>query len=371
MDPQVFELVRGYASLVPPSKLSFPNVSPLSTLMEAIVAHLLESDHFQQYAPSAQYQKTFWKWAIDHLERLVSQTEEEVELDDRIYDHYLSFIQQPSAAPDFAIACPRAPPSDSYITHYWCLSGNDKFSSDGLIHLENYQTVTLRESRTTIQDGTTGLRTWLASLVLSKYLINEPDLIANKRILELGSGIGFLGIICASVQLLNQITENAPAPHLWLTDVNDDVLARCKANVQLPCNLSSDHPNVHYRNLDWVEFDQSTSRTAALADMDVLDEDVILGADIVFDPSLIEPLVTVLALRLMKLRQNGRRMALIALTVRNPETFQAFVEAVERAALTIEYVDYTTSGKTFLETSESRQDGSSTVKILRISYKAG
>ena len=82
--------------------------------------------------------------------------------------------------------------------------------------------------------------------------------------------------------------------------------------------------------------------------MDVLDEDVILGADIVgalpfpparlvltlqplqvFDPSLIEPLVTVLALRLMKLRQNGRRMALIALTVRNPETFQTFVDAAE------------------------------------------
>ena len=137
------------------------------------------------------------------------------------------------------------------------------------------------------------------------------DLIANKRILELGSGIGFLGIICASVQLLKQTTENAPAPHLWLTDVNDDVLARCKANVQMPCStsflstirkltgfvnhvdLSSDHPNVHYRNLDWVEFDLSTSRTAALADMDVLDEDVILGADIVGALSL-SPVVLVL-----------------------------------------------------------------------------
>ena len=117
-------------------------------------------------------------------------------MDDRIYNHYLSFIQQPyvlsvsaplyslsminrSAAPDFAIACPRAPPSDSYITHYWCLSGTGKKSLDGLIHLEDYRTVTLRESRTTIQDGTTGLRTWLASLVLSEYLINEPGMAAN------------------------------------------------------------------------------------------------------------------------------------------------------------------------------------------------
>ena len=105
----------------------------------------------------------------------VTACHQDVELDDRIYNHYLSFIQQPyvlsvsaplyslsminrSAAPDFAIACPRAPPSDSYITHYWCLSGTGKKSLDGLIHLEDYRTVTLRESRTTIQDGTTGLR---------------------------------------------------------------------------------------------------------------------------------------------------------------------------------------------------------------------
>ncbi|KAL1748932.1 hypothetical protein HDZ31DRAFT_79288 [Schizophyllum fasciatum] len=370
MDPQIFELLRGYASLVPTNTLSFPNVKSLLMLMDALVVYFLDSAHFQQYAPSTQYQKIFWKWAINHLESLVSQTEEDVELDDRIYNHYLGLIQQSTDAPNLSLTCPRAPPSDSYITHYWRPKGIVRSTSDDLIHLDDYQTVTLRESRTTIQDGTTGLRTWLASLVLSEYLIDAPDLIANKRILELGSGIGFLGVICASLQQLHQTAENAPPPHLWLTDVNEDVLARCKANVQLPCNLSSKHHNIHYRHLDWVEFDQSTSRTAALADMDVLDEDLILGADIVFDPSLIEPLVTVLALRLIKLRQNGRRVALIALTVRNPDTFQAFVDALERAALTIEYVDYRTSGQTFLGTSESGQDSSATVKILRISYTA-
>ncbi|TRM65836.1 hypothetical protein BD626DRAFT_192807 [Schizophyllum amplum] len=267
-------------------------------------------------------------------------------MNDRIYNRYLEVLNQQLDVADSSLSCP--PPTDSFITHYWRLK-NSASSKNSLVNLDDYRTLTLRESRTTIQDGTTGLRTWLASLVLSEYLIDTPDLIANKRILELGSGIGFLGIICASLQRLHQTTESAPPPHLWLTDANEDVLTKCRGNVQLPCNLSSTHPNVHHRLLDWTAFEHSASRSTALADMDALDEDIILGADIVFDPALIEPFVTVLALRLFKLRQNGPRVALIALTVRNPDTFQAFLDAVERAALTVEHVDYQSSGRMFLE----------------------
>ena len=37
-----------------------------------------------------------------------------------------------------------------------------------------YASATLLESRTTIEAGTTGLRTWSASLVLAEYLITNP-----------------------------------------------------------------------------------------------------------------------------------------------------------------------------------------------------
>ena len=37
-----------------------------------------------------------------------------------------------------------------------------------------YASATLLESRTTIEAGTTGLRTWSASLVLGQYLLAHP-----------------------------------------------------------------------------------------------------------------------------------------------------------------------------------------------------
>jgi hypothetical protein len=42
------------------------------------------------------------------------------------------------------------------------------------IDISDYQRTTLLESRTTIERGTTGLRTWLASHVLAQYLVHNP-----------------------------------------------------------------------------------------------------------------------------------------------------------------------------------------------------
>jgi protein-lysine N-methyltransferase EEF2KMT len=66
----------------------------------------------------------------------------------------------------------------------------------------------------------------------------SAELITNKTILELGSGSGFLGIIVASLQQSDRTYDegiHASGP-IWLTDVNDMVLSRCRDNVQLPCS---------------------------------------------------------------------------------------------------------------------------------------
>src|ERR1700733_133627 len=71
------------------------------------------------------------------------------------------------------------------------------------------------------------------------YLISECSLtrsieiIANKRILELGCGTGFLGVIIASLQ---QLSTTQPCP-LWLSDIREEVLTRCRDNIQLPCSM--------------------------------------------------------------------------------------------------------------------------------------
>jgi len=59
------------------------------------------------------------------------------------------------------------PPSPSYVTHYLRLCPG----APDVIHR-----VTLLESRTTIEQGTTGLRTWPAAHALAEWLGKHPGL---------------------------------------------------------------------------------------------------------------------------------------------------------------------------------------------------
>ena len=75
--------------------------------------------------------------------------------------------------------------------------------------------------------------------ISSLYLYVNPALLANKSVLELGSGTGFLGLIAADIQVGHRGTTS---PVLYLTDVNEGVLKRCHENMQLPCSRSVAHP---------------------------------------------------------------------------------------------------------------------------------
>lgn len=61
-------------------------------------------------------------------------------------------------------------PPNSFITHYWKSPETCGYP----IEEDCYETITLLESRSTIEAGTTGLRTWKASLVLAQYFIQHP-----------------------------------------------------------------------------------------------------------------------------------------------------------------------------------------------------
>lgn len=97
-----------------------------------------------------------------------------------------------------------------------------------------------------IEGGTTGLRTWPASLVLAEYLLAHPgmfirtynktsfrhisDTVRDRCVLELGSGVGFLGAVIACMH------NESPSGRLYLTDINAHVLERCQDNIRLRCS---------------------------------------------------------------------------------------------------------------------------------------
>lgn len=120
-----------------------------------------------------------------------------------------------------------------------------------------------------------------------------------KRILELGSGAGFLGLIVAAVQTRSTFLPLENRSALWLTDVNDAVLQVCQRNVRLTCSAyqpdlfedtslnrifldaSSRHPNIRVSPLDWTDAGDGGQNMSMRTWLSEVDPDLVLGADIV------------------------------------------------------------------------------------------
>ncbi|KAJ7292792.1 hypothetical protein C8J57DRAFT_1267094 [Mycena rebaudengoi] len=178
--PDIFELLRKYSSLIPPKHLRFPSNLRAVTVHDFLVNH-----------------------AILHLEKQL-EAEPELENNYSIYEHYLALLASDSSS----LHVP--------IVHLTGQKYHNEPSDQ--VDIRSYQTTTLLESRTVVESGTTGLRTWPASLILAQYLILNPGLVHRQKMLELGSGVD---------------TELPPGT-VWMSDLNDSVLSRCRDNVQLP-----------------------------------------------------------------------------------------------------------------------------------------
>lgn len=138
-----------------------------------------------------------------------------------------------------------------------------------------------------------------------RYTLLFPDNVQAKRVLELGSGSGFLGIIVGSLQAIQnnattEPTRTSDSSMLFLTDVNTEVLERCMSNVKLPCSmiqlalslcsminmvvadtLTSSSRWINCSTLDWMSSlasDTSAIRKQLQTDINC---DIVIGADIV------------------------------------------------------------------------------------------
>jgi len=156
--------------------------------------------------------------------------------------------------------------------------------------------------------------------------------------LELGSGIGFLGIIVGTLQ--QQQARSGPSSSLWLTDISDQVLDRCRQNVKLNCNATSSYSSINFLTLDWFSsIDAESPDYQHLLSLihEKIKPDIIIGADIVFDPSSIPCLVGTINLCL----RASAKYALIACTVRNESTFSYFLMQLHDSSLLVEEVALT------------------------------
>lgn len=179
--------------------------------------------------------------------------------------------------------------------------------------------VTLLESRTLISAaGTTGLRTWEASLHLGQYLCANPPLVRGKRVLELGAGTGYLAVLCA---------KYLGAEHITASDGSEDVINHLPDALFLNGLQGSDR--VSPMELRWGHALVGTEEEVWNGGRAV---DVILGADITYDARSHPALVATLE-ELVSLFPGV--VVIIAATERGRTTFESFVTTCESSGFLV------------------------------------
>jgi len=156
-------------------------------------------------------------------------------------------------------------------------------------------------------------------------------------------------------------------PRICLTDVNEVVLQRCAENMRLSCNISSAHPRLSVRPLDWTDAVDPGRALALRKFAHEFSPDVILGADVLYLPDIIPALLSTVALALIPKRATSA--AYLALTVRNEDLFQNFLSSTDGYGLVVECVPDGELDKSSSEFVEACDGMDQNVQIVRLTLR--
>ncbi|XP_009872341.1 PREDICTED: protein FAM86A, partial [Apaloderma vittatum] len=198
--------------------------------------------------------------------------------------------------------------------------------------------VTLSESRAIVSGGTTGLVTWDAALHLAEWAMENSAVFGNRTILELGSGIGFTGIaICKTCSprtyifsdchpgVLTQLTENIRL-NGFIMEPETTPRIQVEPQGQEAEATNSPNPNLIVTELDWGSVTEKQL-------LDLQPIDVIVAADVVYDPEIILALTGILQ-KLSASRTDGKPPEVyVASTIRNPDTHRLFQAELDKVGI--------------------------------------
>ncbi|KAF2071813.1 hypothetical protein CYY_006874 [Polysphondylium violaceum] len=247
--------------------------------------------------PTTSYFKKFIKTIVDQLQKLDQEVHEE------ILEKFMKSLSTPTGLA-----------GDPLCIKSYCLQDSKKEEWVTLVNENAYNLV--------------GMTTWGAAYLLSDYILANKSFFSDKHILELGSGTGLAGIAL-------QCVADPPCKKVVLTDYSPKVLNNLKENIELNNIEIQDFINTEdfqgesekrfsVRILDWEIEDLKCLDQC----LDIVDSEIIIGADIVYDPSLARYLVAILNYLLNK---KAGSMAIISSTIRNQSTFEIFQkELVEK-----------------------------------------
>ncbi|CAI9769500.1 unnamed protein product [Fraxinus pennsylvanica] len=340
--------------------------------------------------------------------------EKELDVSDPSYLHLLSAflaMEPPDVVISFARECGGdsiTETAQSFIWHH-CISKADvkwqgpylkRFIKKLIVEIESSGGVVLdalyeRKLEFKLQcslnmlEGDTGCSIWPSSLFLSEFILSFPDIFSNKCCFEVGSGVGLVGICLAHVN----------ASKVILSDGNLSTLANMKLNLELNHLRTGMQLLDHHTNCNMVHCVCLPWESASEDELCYFTPDIILGADVIYDPSFLPHLVRVLVVlnfTLLSPREEVRagrefdasqhkvmsnatqnaefssdpsvkgRVAYIASVVRNIDTLLYFLSLAKQSNLIV--TDLSEKVKPFNFLPYIRSYPQSSIRMFRISY---
>ena len=166
-------------------------------------------------------------------------------------------------------------------------------------------------------------KVWEAGACLAEYLMQNPDSIRGRRLIELGAGVGLTGLIAAAIG----------AKSVHMTDYTDATLENLSYNVSINNKWLEyrgiDEEVVSVGYLEWAEYAENDCRSHPA--------DILIAADVVYTVECIPDLVATVSKFLSSEGNTKAKVALFATTYRNRTTFAIFEQELEKRRIKCDY----------------------------------
>ncbi|XP_031276362.1 uncharacterized protein LOC116134851 isoform X1 [Pistacia vera] len=136
-------------------------------------------------------------------------------------------------------------------------------------------------------EGDTGCSIWPSSLYLSEIILSFPEIFSNKSCFEVGSGVGLVGVCLAQ----------AKAAKVILTDGDLSTLVNLRSNLELnQLSIETDFSENEDSNV--VKCIHLPWESASESEVHDFMPEIVLGADVIYDPTCLPHLIRVLSILL-------------------------------------------------------------------------